>query len=201
MRVTILQGSTTGTPVYVETHSTTTNENGLLTIQIGGGTIVSGTYENGIFWAGGPSFIKTEIDPLGGTAYTITSTSELLSVPYSNYAHVSGILAGWSADFVGAYKYSGLGGSFVYSIFITYLGFDKVALKILFATGNGPTEDYTFLASLLGNNLTILEENNMGISGLGVKNNNSLILDLNYPGGWLEGYDNSVTFNFDVIKM
>ncbi len=38
MRISILQGSATGTAVYVETHTTTTNANGLATIEIGGGT-------------------------------------------------------------------------------------------------------------------------------------------------------------------
>jgi len=91
MKVTLLQGSITGTVVYVETHTALTNDNGLLNIEIGGGAVVSGTYQNGIYWDGGPYFLKTEIDPLGGTNYTITATSELLSVPYSNYSHVSGI--------------------------------------------------------------------------------------------------------------
>jgi hypothetical protein len=97
MKVSILQGSVTGAAVYIETHTTQTNQNGLLDIEIGGGTIVSGTYVNGIYWVAGPYFLKTEIDPLGGTNYTITSTSELLSVPYSNYSHISGYsFNGWS---------------------------------------------------------------------------------------------------------
>ena len=66
MRVSILQGSVAGAAAYVETHATQTNQNGLLNIEIGGGTVVTGAYENGIFWAGGPYFLKTEIDPLGG---------------------------------------------------------------------------------------------------------------------------------------
>jgi len=90
MKVTILQGSVTGTAVYVETQTTQTNQNGLLDIVIGGGTIVSGYYVDSIFWGGGPYFLKTEIDPNGGTNYSITMTSELLSVPYSNYAHIAG---------------------------------------------------------------------------------------------------------------
>ena len=90
IRVSILIGSVTGTAVYVETHTTQTNQNGLLDIKIGGGTIVSGNYYTDIYWASYQYFLKTEIDPLGGTAFTITSTSELLSVPYSNYSRFSG---------------------------------------------------------------------------------------------------------------
>jgi hypothetical protein len=89
IKVTLLQGSATGTVVYVETHTTLTNENGLLNIEIGGGTIVSGTYQDGIYWAVGPYFLKTEIDLLGGANYTITSTSELLAVPYALHAKQS----------------------------------------------------------------------------------------------------------------
>ena len=89
IRVSILIGSVTGTAVYVETHTTQTNQNGLLDIVIGGGTIVSGNYYTDIYWPAYQYFLKTEIDPLGDTAYTITSTSALLSVPYSNYSHTS----------------------------------------------------------------------------------------------------------------
>jgi len=85
MKISILQGSVSGTPVYVETQTTTTNVNGLATIEIGGGTIVTGTF-TGIDWSGGMYFIKTETDPTGGTNYSITGTSQILSVPYALYA-------------------------------------------------------------------------------------------------------------------
>lgn len=85
MQISILQGSVTGTPVYVETQTPTPNINGLVTIEIGGGTLVSGNFST-INWAGGPYFIKTETDPAGGTNYTITGTSQLLSVPFALYA-------------------------------------------------------------------------------------------------------------------
>ncbi len=82
MRISILQGSAAGTPVYVETHNITTNANGLATLVIGSGTIVSGTMA-GINWNNGPYFIKTETDPAGGTSYSIAGTSQLMSVPYA----------------------------------------------------------------------------------------------------------------------
>lgn len=82
MRISILQGSATGTAVYVETHTKTTNENGLATIEIGDGNIVSGIFA-GINWGSGLYFLKTETDPSGGSAYSITGTSQLLSVPYA----------------------------------------------------------------------------------------------------------------------
>ena len=89
MQVSILQGSASGTAVYVETHSAATNTNGLVSIEIGGGTVTVGNFA-GIDWANGPYFIKTETDPAGGTNYTITGTTQLLSVPYAMYAASSG---------------------------------------------------------------------------------------------------------------
>ena len=82
MKISILYNTPTGTVVYAETQTPTTNENGLISIAIGTGTIVTGTFTS-IEWTQGPHFIKTEIDPAGGTSYSITSTSELLSVPYA----------------------------------------------------------------------------------------------------------------------
>ncbi len=93
MRISILQLSTTGTPVYVETQTATTNANGLASLQIGGGTVVSGNMAT-INWGAGPYFIKTETDPAGGTNYTISNTTQLLSVPYAEFAGNSGTTTG-----------------------------------------------------------------------------------------------------------
>ncbi|MFD2551900.1 hypothetical protein ACFSQP_08735 [Bizionia sediminis] len=89
LQLSILQGSATGTAVYTETQTPVTNENGLLTIEIGTGTVVSGDFTT-IDWSAGTFFIKTETDPTGGSNYTITGTSQLLSVPYALYAKSSG---------------------------------------------------------------------------------------------------------------
>ena len=85
MQISILQGSSSGTVVYVETQTPTSNANGLVSVEIGGGTLVSGDFTT-IDWANGPYFVKTETDPTGGSSYTITGTSQLLSVPYALYA-------------------------------------------------------------------------------------------------------------------
>jgi hypothetical protein len=89
MQISILQGSASGTVVYSESHAPSTNINGLVSIEIGGGSVVSGTFST-IDWSDGPYFIKTETDPTGGTSYSITGTSELMSVPYALYAETSG---------------------------------------------------------------------------------------------------------------
>lgn len=90
MRVSILQGSTIGTESYTEIYNPNplTNANGLVTIEIGSGIPLIGEFA-AIDWANGPYFIKTETDPTGGTDYTITGTSQLLSVPYALYAKMA----------------------------------------------------------------------------------------------------------------
>ena len=85
MKISILQGTATGNVAYSETQIASTNANGLVSLEIGSGTVVSGTFA-GINWATGPYFIKTETDPIGSTNYTITGTSELMSVPYALFS-------------------------------------------------------------------------------------------------------------------
>jgi len=89
MQISILKGSATGTVVYVETQTPTTNANGLITIEIG-----SGIGFDTINWANGQYFIKTETDPTGGTNYTITGTSQLLSVPYALHSKTAESITG-----------------------------------------------------------------------------------------------------------
>jgi hypothetical protein len=85
MKISVLQGSSNGTVVYSETQTPNTNANGLVSLQIGSGTPLTGTF-TGINWANGPYFIKTETDPNGGSSYTIAGTNELLSVPYALFS-------------------------------------------------------------------------------------------------------------------
>lgn len=89
MKISILQATATGTAVYVETQNPTPNTNGLVSIEIGGGSVVSGTMA-GINWANGPYFIKTETDIDNNTSYDVTSTSQLLSTPYALFAKSAG---------------------------------------------------------------------------------------------------------------
>ena len=94
MMISILQGSaTTGAVVYAETQTPTTNANGVLNIAIGTGTVSSGSF-SAIDWSAGPYFTKIEIDPAGGTTYSIASISELLSVPYALHAKTADQVTG-----------------------------------------------------------------------------------------------------------
>jgi hypothetical protein len=88
-RIQILQGSEAGPVVYEETHSTSTNENGLVSLVIGSGENANGNFA-GIDWSAGPYFIRSDTDPEGGNNYTLSGSSSLLSVPYALYANNSG---------------------------------------------------------------------------------------------------------------
>jgi hypothetical protein len=84
-RISILKDSANGTAVYTETHQVKTNANGLMSLQIGGGTVVSGNF-NTIDWGKTNYYTKQEIDPDGGTNYSINGVSQMLSVPYALHA-------------------------------------------------------------------------------------------------------------------
>ena len=85
LRISILSGTITGTLVYSETHSKTTDAGGLMSLQIGSGTVLSGVFGN-IDWGSTSHFIKLEADFSGGSNYIVLGTQELMSVPYALYA-------------------------------------------------------------------------------------------------------------------
>ncbi len=85
MRVSLLHGSETGQAVFTDILFPETNVNGLLNVVIG-----SDQSLQNIDWSQGPYYLKTEIDPEGGTNYSIIGITKLLSVPYAFYAHESG---------------------------------------------------------------------------------------------------------------
>lgn len=97
VQISILQGSPTGVASYIETHTANSNANGLISIQIGGGSPVAGSFSS-IDWSNGPYYLKTETDPNGGTTYSISGTTQLLSVPYALYSENSG--NGFSGNYI-----------------------------------------------------------------------------------------------------
>ncbi|MDY0202190.1 MAG: hypothetical protein RBR40_14510, partial [Tenuifilaceae bacterium] len=99
IRITILKESTSGESVYIETFTPTTNEFGLITLVIGQGQTKYGKYSS-IDWSSAKYFLKIEFDIAGGTAYEEMGVSQLLSVPYANYA------------------FNGVGGKSAYQIWI-----------------------------------------------------------------------------------
>ena len=89
--VSILQGSEDGESVYTETHQVKTNKNGLISLEIGAGFAEGNNDFSTIDWANGPYFIMTQVIVEG---LPITITSELLSVPYAQYAETAGSVPG-----------------------------------------------------------------------------------------------------------
>ncbi|MRI02123.1 hypothetical protein GH721_16380 [Kriegella sp. EG-1] len=98
VQISLIQNTIDGTVVYSESHSPITNSGGLVTIQIGAGLSKNQDFSS-VSWSEGPYFIETQIDPTGGTDYSIVGVSELLSVPYALHSKSAETLVG----FDGAY--------------------------------------------------------------------------------------------------
>ncbi len=84
-RFSILQNSATGTAVYIETQSVTTNAFGLANLKVGMGTPASGNFGT-ISWDSTPFFLKVELDPGNSNSFSNLGTTQLLSVPYALHA-------------------------------------------------------------------------------------------------------------------
>lgn len=82
----ILQGSVNGQVVCSETFTPTTNEFGLVNLEIGSQNPAA---FDTIDWASGPYFLKVALDG------NVMGTSELLSVPYALYAKNAGNAGPW----------------------------------------------------------------------------------------------------------
>ena len=82
IRISILDNSITGTVLYTETHTKTTNAQGLFNLVIGQGTVTTGTFST-VNWATNIKFLKVEMDIAGGTSYVLVGSTQLLSVPYA----------------------------------------------------------------------------------------------------------------------
>ena len=84
IRISVLKNSKEGISIYTESHTTSSNKNGLVTLLIGEGT--SSDSFSAIDWSTGQYFLKVELDPMGGIDYSIEQSSQLLSVPYALYS-------------------------------------------------------------------------------------------------------------------
>jgi hypothetical protein len=89
LQLTVRQTTATGTAAYQETHTKMTNDYGLVNLQIGTGSVTSGTF-SGIDWSDGPYHLEVGLDLANGTNYTVMGTTQLLSVPYALYAERAG---------------------------------------------------------------------------------------------------------------
>jgi uncharacterized protein (TIGR02145 family) len=92
VRISIVSGSSIS--FYSEKHSIVSNENGLITLEIGSG--ITSDNLSVIDWSDNVYFIKSEIDLQGGANYTLVTTSQILSVPYALHAKTAESLVGGS---------------------------------------------------------------------------------------------------------
>ena len=124
VQFTLLRGTSTGPIEYQEQHSVRTNRNGLVSLEIGTGTVIFGAIST-VDWGADNYFIEVETDPSGGTNYTLSGVSQLLSVPYALHAesattvdslNITGnepAFAGWDKDVTDDFdgQYSSLTGA------------------------------------------------------------------------------------------
>jgi hypothetical protein len=96
LRLSIRDTTASGIIVYQETHQATTNQQGLVNLIIGQGTVISGTFSS-INWGAANKFLQVEADPAGGTSYTSIGTQQMMSVPYAIYSQRAGSLDGSSS--------------------------------------------------------------------------------------------------------
>jgi uncharacterized protein (TIGR02145 family) len=83
LRLSVLDSLPTGTALYTETQTASTDASGQFSIYLGGGTATAGTFAN-LPWANGnDKFLKVEMDAQGGTNYQPMGTTQLVSVPYA----------------------------------------------------------------------------------------------------------------------
>jgi len=97
VRMSVIRGSSSGTTVYAETHQGTTSSTGVLMLEIGSGSVVSGTF-SGIVWSQGPFYVRVEVDPSGGSNYQVVGSTQLLSVPYALFSKSSALKYSTTGD-------------------------------------------------------------------------------------------------------
>jgi hypothetical protein len=87
IKLSILQGSSTGTADYVETRRVITNAQGLFTAVIGDTGAISslGNFTN-INWKNTPKFLKIEMDAAAGTNFITMGTTQFQYVAYAQFA-------------------------------------------------------------------------------------------------------------------
>ncbi|MBU2930138.1 tail fiber domain-containing protein [Winogradskyella psychrotolerans] len=86
----IREATANGSAVYTETHTSTTDANGILILNIGKGSTTD--LFNTIDWSSNAHWLNLQIDITGGTNYTDISTTQFMAVPYALSAeNVSGL--------------------------------------------------------------------------------------------------------------
>lgn len=177
IKTSILSGTATGIAVYTETQTLSTNEYGVVALNIGAGTLVSGNFST-INWGTTTYFVKTELDINGGTTYVFMGTSQILSVPYALYAEKTGSsLSDHDTSATNELQTLSISGN---NLVIS--GGNTVALPP--DTDNDPLNEIQNLSvightiNISGGNVTMLPPDTLSINGnmLGISNGNVISL-------------------------
>lgn len=142
IKISLIEGSETGNPVYQERHIVTTNINGQASFQIGNGTIISGIFST-IDWQNGTYFVKTETDPTGGTNYAISGISRFSSVPFALFtSNYDPTVVGGYHHYIGEEKDGGI-------IFYLYTGSDGVEHGLIVSKTESDPVQWQTVASVV----------------------------------------------------
>lgn len=127
MKISILRGSSSGQVMYEESHTVTTNDQGLVNLNVGEGNPISGNFLS-IHWENDNFYIKVEMDPNAGTNYQMLGTSKLRSVPYALHAkEADNTFSGVYNDLIGKPNLHAVATSGDYNDLINTPGFHTVA--------------------------------------------------------------------------
>jgi hypothetical protein len=93
VRIAVREDGVTGTVVYNEEHSLTSSEYGVLSLQVGGGTLLNGDFST-IDWGEHEYYLEISLDSAQTGTFTTLSTTQLLSVPYALHARSADYITG-----------------------------------------------------------------------------------------------------------
>ena len=83
IRISVLDSLTGGTTMYSERQTVRTSDYGTFSLLIGTGNTISGTSIGDVSWGAADAHLMVEIDINGGTNYSLSNVSQLVSVPYA----------------------------------------------------------------------------------------------------------------------
>jgi len=180
VQISILQTTATGTVIFSETFTKTSNGFGLINLAIGTGTATTGTFA-GIDWSNGPYFVKTAVDVTGGSSYVEMGTSQLLSVPYALFAENSGD-SKWEDGINSGIGYTGG------TVGIGTL--DALPSSQLLIANNNPNDI---------SNIRIISENASGLAKINITNDvlNTMVFGINGSASLWGGANEAFLWYFD----
>ena len=85
VKISFLRDFPNGVAEYIETHTAQTNDNGLITLLVGKGNVISGSMTN-LDLANHVYYLKSEFDIYGGTNYAIKDIQMIYGVPFAQHS-------------------------------------------------------------------------------------------------------------------